>query len=60
MLNLFDSVLRDESVLWVTHEYDRIPERINRIILLTEGEIHFIGKRSEALKLENLRNAGLA
>lgn len=50
---------RNMTVLWATHEEHLLPERIERVLLLAEGEMIFDGPRQVGLAPENLERAGL-
>ena len=50
---------RSLSVIWVSHDLEHLPSKSTRAMLLKDGQTVFLGAKNEALKLENLRLAGL-
>lgn len=47
------------TVIWATHDWNRIPGAVSRVLLLKNGGVFFDGDRHKALSRETLTEAGL-
>jgi cobalt/nickel transport system ATP-binding protein len=59
VVDLIESQPELSSVVWVTHDWQNLPNRFERVVILKEGEIVFDGAKVEALSRENLLKAKL-
>jgi energy-coupling factor transporter ATP-binding protein EcfA2 len=50
---------QEMALLWVTHDWLYLPQRVERVIHLQDGRIVFDGSREEGLSRERLRASGL-
>jgi cobalt/nickel transport system ATP-binding protein len=47
------------AVVWVTHDLDRLPQPVRRVVLLRAGRVVFDGEREQGLDARRLCEAGL-
>jgi energy-coupling factor transporter ATP-binding protein EcfA2 len=60
LIRLVDEVCGDEiTCVWVTHKFDQMPARIQRIILLCDNTIVFDGSKQEGMQKSWLTKARL-
>ena len=59
LITLLEREAPSTAVLWATHDLTSLPKRVNRVLMLREGRVVFLGARSEALAPDHLRQHGL-
>jgi len=59
LLDLLETEAAATTVLWATHDWLHLPQRVQRVLILEGGRMAFLGPRAEALHPDRLRAHGL-